>query len=284
MKNILKKTLPPFIWNNARDTYYGFSHILCRIGPQTKTRNYCGFRLYYNCGNSIIDRLKFEPVFEKEMCEMIVFDLNKSKTPKMLDIGANIGFISLYVVSEVSAIKIYAFEPGLKQAGYFKKTIEANALSERVVLNTFALSDSNGTQTFYSHPRRDMSKDGLKDTGRGERTVVTEVKTMTLDSWWKGVGMPNIDVVKIDTEGAELLILRCAKEFLAKVKPIIYLEIAPSNLKAYPYKVSDILKYLGEAGYRLVTLSGELVTADNLNELLVVNETFRAISDGQVAK
>jgi FkbM family methyltransferase len=279
MKETLKKYIPQIIWDSARFAWVGLVHVVDHIGPSLRKKTYCGYTLLYNSGNSIIKRLKSEAIFEEKMSKAIVNDLRRFSSSFFLDIGANIGFISLYVAREVPQAKIYAFEPGPRQASLLEKTIEVNGLKLRIMPSRVALSDSIGTQTFYTHPMRDMAKDGFEDTGRGEKAQQIRVETITLDTWWKKNGKPKIGVVKIDTEGAELLVLRGAKDLLAEVKPIIYLEIEERNLKAYPYKVIDVLNHLNAAGYRLETLDGERAGANNLNALISDHDTFRAVSN-----
>jgi FkbM family methyltransferase len=245
--------------------------------PRITHREYCGYRLFYNPGNSIIERLKKEPIFEEKMCKMIEADLNKSKMPTMLDIGANIGFISLYILNKISKVQIYAFEPGPKQYVLLKKTIDSNNLNSRMELYNRALSDTSGKKTFFTHPHRDMAKDGLMDTGRGEKTIQIDIEAITLDMWWNKAGQPLINVVKIDTEGAELMILRGGKAFLTEVKPVIYMEIEPRNLAAYPYTLNDTIDFMDCINYELFALTGEKVSKDNILELLSRNDTFRAV-------
>ena len=80
------------------------------------------------------------------------------------------------------------------------------------------------------------------------------VQTETLDGWWRGHGRPSIDVVKVDAEGAELLILRGADEVLAQCRPTIFLEISQDNLRVYPYGAADVREHLQERGYGLEPL------------------------------
>jgi FkbM family methyltransferase len=276
MLKSIKQFIPTPLWNTARRVVHSGASIVERCTPMVQTRHYAGLTLYYNRGNSIIARLAQEPVFEKEMSMHIGNDLRACDTPVYMDIGANIGLIIANVLNEVPTTRITAFEPGPRQYELLQKTILTNKLSTQVALMSQALSDREGKIQFYTHESRDVAKDGLLDTGRGEKTVAIEVETTTLDRWWKQSGTPHVDVVKIDTEGAELLILRGATEFMQKVKPIFYLEIEPMNLRAYPYTAHDILAHLTKEGYRLASLDGTNVTTENMESLLRTNDTYRA--------
>jgi len=134
-----------------------------------------------------------------------------------------------------------------------------------------------GRQKFFTNTDCDQAKDGLVDTGRGEKKEPIEVTVTTLDKWWFDNGKPKIDVLKIDTEGSELLVLEGAKKILEEVKPVIYFEMEPSNLKVYPYSSLDIINFMQREGYNIETITGNKVTATNLEFSLSEADTFVAI-------
>ncbi len=273
----LKQLIPKpirLVWWHLRRLLY---ELYVLVSPVEQVRDYCGAQLYYSAGSSIMQRLIEEPVFEQDMCQQIVRDLRSSPHKSFVDVGANLGLIIAYVRHELPDSVVYAFEPGRRQAELLEKTIKANPHLSTVFLDRRALSDKNGTAKFYVHPTRDYAKDGLADTKRGEHTVPVEVETITFDTWWEEQGKPNIDVVKMDTEGAELLILRGAGRLLQHARPVLYLEIEPKNLVAYPYGAEDIVKHLHGYSYTVYTLGGSEVTDTNLQECLAGCDTFRCV-------
>jgi FkbM family methyltransferase len=273
----IKQYVPRPLWDGCRRLWIALRHASSFFTPYVRTRTYNGLTLYYSRGNTIIERLRDEPVFEEVMSKKIVEDLRASATPVFMDVGANLGLIIANVLHAVPDTHIIAFEPGPKQLALLTKTITANKLEEQVSLEQVALSDTNGTHTFYTHVSRDYAKDGLHDTGRGEKTVPIEVTTCTLDSWWQAQGRPQVAVVKIDTEGAELLILRGAKTFMQTVHPVLYLEIEQSNLQAYPYTAFDLFDFLTALGYAIETLAGNRVERTTLESYMAEEDTFRAV-------
>jgi hypothetical protein len=126
-----------------------------------------------------------------------------------------------------------------------------------------------------SHFSPDCSGDGLIDTGRAGEAFPVEINMITIDLWWANLSYPQINVVKIDVEGAELLVLKGGEKFIDKCGPIIFLEIEPKNLKVYPYKKEDILKWLNEHDYNLFTMDNNLCTIENFNKYLS-EDTFVA--------
>jgi hypothetical protein len=81
------------------------------------------------------------------------------------------------------------------------------------------------------------------------------VETETLDSWWDRSGRPEVDVLKLDTEGSELLILRGACALIEHCRPVVFLEIHEQNLEPYPYGREDVVAHLDGLGYVLSACS-----------------------------
>jgi hypothetical protein len=84
------------------------------------------------------------------------------------------------------------------------------------------------------------------------------VPTVTVDEFAVKSGLtPHF--IKIDVEGAELLVLRGAREIIAAAKPTICLSIHSPELRL------SCLDYLRQHGYSFRPLDGEL---SNANEYL----------------
>ncbi len=63
---------------------------------------------------------------------------------------------------------------------------------------------------FFVHSPRDSSGDGLKDTQRAGPTQKICVPATTLDAYVAQKEIERLDLIKIDTEGAELHVVRGA--------------------------------------------------------------------------
>jgi FkbM family methyltransferase len=275
MKKIIKKIVPKRLWESARKNRLVIRDTILNFGKEKCSIAYCGFKLFYSKGTTLIEKIRGGKYFEEELCEAIVKDM-PLESGVFLDIGANIGLISLYVLSRRQNTLIYAFEPGPHQYGYLKETIEYNEIGEQLFATNTALGEREETKKFVTHSGSDVSKDGFVNTGRGEGMKEIDVSVTTLDLWWRKAGKPRVSVVKIDTEGAELLILRGATEFLKEIKPVLYFEIEPRNLEVYPYKAIDVVSYVRSLGYTVSTLGGEVVREENLENFLQSEDTFVA--------
>jgi FkbM family methyltransferase len=245
------------------------------LRPFIRTKEYQKFKLYYSRGTTLIDHIARTRIYEPEVSYFIVRILQLfTRTPVFVDVGANIGLITLNVLAELPQTLVYAFEPGPHQYSLFKKTIEANNLIDKVILYNEALSSELGSSLFAVHDSKHSSGDGFLFTGRAKSAKYIHVDCQTLDNWWERNNKKNFNLIKIDTEGSELMILQGAKKAIENCKPIIVLEIWPKNLKVYPYGVEDILSWFDDQNYKVYTLNGHLVNAFNIETYFDSCDTF----------
>jgi len=260
----LRRHLPGWLLPLARFVYQIPSRIAETSGPGRRRMIYRGFVLHYSRGTSLVHGISKGEIYEPAVTSRIVEELGASTGKTFLDVGANVGLISLNVIHEVPEAVVYAFEPGEHQACLLDDTVAENALHDRITIIRKALGAEAGEAEFIVHNSQHASGDGFRDTGRAGKGHKVRVPVTTLDEWWQSAGNPSIDVAKLDTEGAELLILQGARDFLSACRPVLVMEIEKRNLEAYPYDAASIVSWLNEAGYRIETIDGLTVTPDNM--------------------
>lgn len=276
---LLKKIIPNkvlLLLNKIREKMWSF---IDQKKPYLNFIKYSGFNLYYNRANGLINRIRFgnvDRVYERKLSDCIIDELKNKKNKTFIDVGANIGLISLRVLAKLQNVKIYAFEPGFNQNRLFGITIFSNQISNKIVLFNEALDKSSGVKNFASHNDINNSGDGFIDTERGGNTNLIKVNTTTLDIWWEKNGKPSIDVVKIDTEGSELWILEGGEEFVKNCKPTIFLEISVLNLKNYPYKHFDVYDWLYKHDYELYTIDNKKCSRYDFDKIVINEDSFIA--------
>lgn len=233
-----------------------------------------GYNLYFSEGTSIVQRFLKDGSYEPDVLNAL--DAHMPQHGAVIDVGANIGMISLYIAAKRPAVTVYSFEPGPHQLTYLQKNVEANALGNRIHVSGVALSNENGTAKFSVHNSADVSGDGFADTKRAGKTRSIKVRTQQLDDWWKEKGKPDISLIKMDTEGSEMWIMQGGKELIASLKPVLLIEINALNLRVYPYKPLDVFEYIQSIGYILCTLTNEKIDKENFINLLKNQDTFLA--------
>ncbi|RPA67144.1 FkbM family methyltransferase [Cyclobacteriaceae bacterium YHN15] len=193
----------------------------------------------------------WRPIFAMEKL------LKKGHT--VVDIGANQGEYSLWsarIVGEKG--KVYAFEPLSTIFGSLKENITLNPSYQGTIIPIqLGLSDKQGKLKLYSS---NLSNEGVNTLYKEEDSVyLEEIELSTLDKEWEKLGMPKLDAIKIDVEGAELPVLLGAEKTIAKFSPVLFIEINQEACKAAGYQANDILQFLGKFGYsfELIGLRGK---------------------------
>ncbi|MFW9971847.1 MAG: FkbM family methyltransferase [Candidatus Odinarchaeota archaeon] len=157
-----------------------------------------------------------------------------SKNFVCFDIGASIGFYSL-LFSRYSKL-VYAFEPLPSNLNLLQKMLRLNKVKNVIIIPS-AVADKNGESMFKA--ASNVAEGKLDASG------TQKVSTISLDSFiTKKKVMPNL--LNIDVEGAELLVLDGAKNFLSKNKPIIVMETHGHLIKE---KCFTFLKQIGYASF-----------------------------------
>ncbi len=245
-------------------------------------REYAGYTVLYSEGTSLVQRLKHrKSLYEPYVLRAMWQEAKKRNAKKILDIGANIGLHSLALLRRSSQLTIEAFEPSPHAANLLARTIAFNRLDSRLHLHRLALCDSEGWIDFCLHSHEHASGDGLRDTGRAGPTRKARVPATTLDHWWIEHSKPDVPVVKMDTEGAEFLILKGSPTFLSSCKPTLFLEISSKNLRVYDWGPMEIVNWLASTGYTLHELNGRPVKAlDNKDDIWKQTDCFVARPEG----
>ena len=194
----------------------------------------------------------FEPAVRREITRIA------SRRINVVDIGANVGYYSITAARLIGSEKrVFSFEPQERVVGKLRRNIELNALSN-VVVFPFALADAPGNVTFYVPTEGQEGLGSMRANGRFAVAKTVEVEARRLDDVLATLGNPEIGLVKMDAEGAEILILRGATRLLASAnKPSLIFEANEANCKPFGYCVFDLLQYIYSFGYRLRQLDTE---------------------------
>ena len=141
-----------------------------------------------------------------------------------IDIGANIGALSLAMVKAVSPSgQIYAFEPGKILFRRLQKNIELNSsIQNNIVLVDQGLSNTEGELYWHESPLRENRGNACLNTEKGTDGVSAPVTT--LDTYFAKRDISRLAFIKIDVEGMEREVIEGGIEMIKAVKPIIYYE------------------------------------------------------------
>lgn len=171
------------------------------------------------------------------------------KDSVFVDIGAHSGDYSLLAADKITSGSIFAFEPEPSVLPYLHKNVAINALEKIITIIPQAVSNEKGNVTFAlgTHSETSHLAKGV-DRNSGKKVTVAAT---TLDIFAKENKLSQIDVLKVDVEGAEGLVFEGAQQLLKQQKcNAILFELNPRN-EVYGHTSREILRMLTFNGYNL---------------------------------
>lgn len=182
-----------------------------------------------NLGGSFLRYLTgdAEPEVQQALAELI------EPGQTVYDVGANIGFFTILCSRLVGPQgKVYAFEPVPENVVTLCHNIALNKLTNVIVVEQ-ALSASTGTAEMFVSPWsafHSLNVDGAsKRENHGPDGGQITVATVALDEFVQGDGISAPDLIKLDVEGAELLVVEGMRETLRSVQPLLLVEVHDTN-------------------------------------------------------
>ena len=209
--------------------------------------------------------------FEKEYKLISLF---KKKNPVIIDIGGNRGESIKNFLKFKKDAKIYSFEPKKNSFNYIKKKYK----NKNIKVFNFGIGSTLDSVTLYTPKIYGYEFSGLSSTDPNNlkfrlnfffnkiekkfKFIKETIKIQKLDKL-------NLkpDLIKIDTEGSELDVIKSSLKTIKKYKPLIIIEFNHSNF----HPIKKILSQLGYKNYILQNNTFKITNNKVINE--VQNET-----------
>lgn len=150
----------------------------------------------------------------------------------VLDVGANAGAYAAFVRALAPTATVAAFEPHPRT---FQRLAEAAARHGFEAVN-MAVGDEAGSTVLHDFADADGSTQASMDAAAvhlhgGGKTVAHPIECVRLDEYAAARGWQRIALLKIDTEGFDLAVLRGAARLLAERRiGMIQFEFIPANI------------------------------------------------------
>lgn len=177
----------------------------------------------------------------------------------VLDIGANLGFMTYHLSKKVKSGEVYSFEPipeNIRTILRIKKFFRLN----NVIVQDYALGNENKTLTMVMPVIGKARKQGLShvidEQESGQEGVLFKVEQNRLDDLaiFKS---KKIQGIKIDVENYEFQVFDGARDLIRQNKPFIYCELWDNQNR------SDCFAIMRELGYSIqVLVEGRLTAFD----------------------
>jgi FkbM family methyltransferase len=201
------------------------------------------------------------------------------------DVGANAGMFTITAAKKIGGKGVFAFEPCSSTCDLLRRNLQLNRLADVNVVQK-ALGDSVGEGVLQINAR---GKDGLNTLGQAihpDSKVVgqEDVGITTVDVFIKDHKVPRIDVMKVDIEGAELMLFRGARDLFQRADaPLILYEGFGSLTRGFGYHPVEILWFLESCGYTLLLLNSETGEISELKPDYQYDSMVIAVKPGHAA-
>lgn len=198
-----------------------------------------------------------------------IFVLGKilKKGQTIIDVGANQGEYSLWAVKYAGHTgKVIAFEPMNKLFNQLKFNFSLNSKYQKALIPIkTGLSDTKGKLNLYGKEGDNEGVNTMFPT-QTHTVLIQEILLDTLDNQLCLLDCKQIDMIKIDVEGAELQVLKGALKTLEKYKPHLMIEINREACFAGGYEPEQIFELLRPLGYTFekIGLRGKRIPVDQV--------------------
>jgi FkbM family methyltransferase len=199
------------------------------------------------------DQRAYEPAFYNPFVDRIQPGMT------VADIGAHFGFFSLGAALRVGNHgRVFSFEPSAKTAATLRHNILLNHWESRVEVVEQVVSDKEGLVTFYTYGTSmaaSLSRENVEILNPEHPPAASEEKVpaVTLDRFCNSRNV-QFDVIKIDVEGAELLVLKGSHRLLASQRPVVLCEIHPLQMQQCGGSIDEFHQFIKSISYELQAL------------------------------
>ena len=206
-----------------------------------RSYNWNGKKVVYRTSSS--DMTLIYEILLKSKYRSEYYFPEKIKPEVILDIGGNVGITSIYLASIFPNATIYTFEPLLENFKILQKNTEQYG---NIKVFNIGLGSKNGSfKVFLSDDSENFGGASFYSEGEGNKTEsYTECKVRNINDVIQELNISAIDLIKIDTEGAEYDILSCLNDKI--LRSILWI-----TGELHGNRDFELLNYLNSMGFSI---------------------------------
>jgi FkbM family methyltransferase len=134
-----------------------------------------------------------------------------------LDIGANIGSVTLPLAKLFNKASIYSIEPTNYAFKKLKENLSLNeSLKNQVLINQLFISDKKNPKKVWSSWNFNKQKN-KHSIHRGNLKLIKANSRISLDDFIRINKIKHVDFIKLDVDGYEFDVFRSGKNFFKKI-------------------------------------------------------------------
>jgi FkbM family methyltransferase len=175
------------------------------------------------------------------------------------DVGARAGLFAIAAAKKIGEKGVFAFEPCASTCNLLRRNLALNRLSDTHV-EPLGLGEAAGEGILQLNAGADGRAKDIAQSTRSDRPPAAgeKFRVTTLDAFVLERSIPRVDLLRVDVDGAELMVLRGARNLLERpdAPDILYQGYAPRT-RGFGYHPVEILWFLESYGYTLFSLEEE---------------------------
>lgn len=245
-----------------------FNHLVKSLAGKKFTKNilvaksfyylksYCKPKSITINGNVIyLDRfdslnLSINPAYEKESMDFITKYIKE--TDIIVDVGANIGYYTLFFAKLAPEGMVYPFEPDTTNFELLRKNIKANKYSN-IIPDNRALSDKSGVTYLMLNK---LNTGGHRISSDKQKHSIG-VEMIRLDDY-----IHKADFVKLDVEGAETMVINGMQDIIKNNNLKMLVEYNEMAMKNFGVNPTEFIRLLAK-DFTIIDTSNGLVINPN---------------------
>jgi FkbM family methyltransferase len=236
-------------------------------------------KLYINSFHELPNYLKLFPFYDRALPRISKELKEIDKKLEVIDVGANIGD-TVSLISEQTSGDFLCIEGDKKYLKLLNKNIKqiTNANIEieesfcgEILSTDLYLENEQGTARLVTKVKSNKIK--IKNIKSLDKIILDHPK------------FKKANLLKIDTDGYEISVLRSGKGFISQVKPLIFLEFTPRAYNDLNQNYKELLAILINYGYSDVLFYdnyGVPVQIDKLNNFHNIEKLISNIDDSKI--
>ncbi|MBC7803167.1 MAG: FkbM family methyltransferase [Candidatus Parcubacteria bacterium] len=201
-----------------------------------------------------------------------------------VDAGANEGWYSAFMAERVGAGGlVLAVEPSARERARLERNMLINGFTNVRVVSEGLAADAGHAVLHVADPEHNGQNTLGSFVYEGvKKALDVEIRLRRLDDL-AGQSGRQIDLIKMDVEGAELAVLRGAERILRDSRPVILFELLDAALRAQNASACEVLEFLSRRGFSVLKFdaAGSLAPLSGIGD---ASSNLVAVPESRVAE
>jgi FkbM family methyltransferase len=203
--------------------------------------------------------------YEPEAVQAFVAWIKEHPACTILDVGSSVGLMSLLALTASADAEVWAFDADLTSLGLIERLCRYTPNPGRV-RRVLGLLSAEATDQADITTAATRTAEQLRQAPR--RPIYGNIRYVCLDGTNETI-LPvySLDrllahapalrptLLKIDVEGAELLVLQGAEQLVAERRPTLLVSVHPNQIRQFNQTAEDVRQWLTAHGYAIAVLA-----------------------------